>query len=75
MVRSTARCSAPGVFVDEMGTNTSFSSLHYSWALEGERVLCLVRRNRGPNTTAVIKGRLHKVRVLGLGRDRLRPWM
>jgi len=38
------------VFVDEMGANTSLSSL-YAWAPKGERAHCLVPRNRGPNTT------------------------
>jgi hypothetical protein len=41
------------VFVDEMGTNISFSSL-YSWAPKGERAHCSVARNRGRNTTAVL---------------------
>jgi transposase len=38
------------VFVDEMGVNTSLSSL-YAWALKGERAHCSVPRNRGKNTT------------------------
>jgi transposase len=38
------------VFVDEMGTNTSLSSL-YAWALKGKRAHCSVPRNRGRNTT------------------------
>jgi hypothetical protein len=39
------------VFVDEMGTNTSLSSL-YAWAPKGERAhCCSVPRNHGPNTT------------------------
>ncbi len=38
------------VFVDEMGTNTSLSSL-YVWAPKGERAHCSVPRNRGPNMT------------------------
>ncbi len=38
------------VFVDEMGTNTSLSSL-YAWAPKGEMAHCSVPRNRGPNTT------------------------
>ena len=49
---STTRCSASGVFVDEMGTNISLSSL-YSWAPKGERAHCSVPRNRGPNTTVL----------------------
>jgi transposase len=40
------------VFVDEMGTNISLSSL-YSWAPKGERAHCSVPRNRGPNTTVL----------------------
>ena len=38
------------VFVDEMGANTSLSSL-YAWAPKGERARWSVPRNRGPNTT------------------------
>jgi len=38
------------VFVDEMGTNTSLSSL-YAWAPKGRRALCSVPHNRGKNTT------------------------
>jgi hypothetical protein len=38
------------VFVDEMGVNTSLSSL-YAWAVKGERAHCSVPRNRGKNTT------------------------
>jgi hypothetical protein len=38
------------VFVDEMGTNTSLSSL-YAWALKAQRARWSVPRNRGPNTT------------------------
>ncbi len=38
------------VFVDEMGTNISLSSL-YAWAPKGERAHCSVPRNRGANTT------------------------
>jgi hypothetical protein len=39
------------VFVDEMGSNTSLSSL-YAWAPKGERAhCCSVPRNHGPNTT------------------------
>jgi transposase len=38
------------VFVDEMGTNTSLSSLR-AWSKRGERAHCSVPRNRGPNTT------------------------
>ncbi len=38
------------VFLDEMGTNTSLSSL-YAWAPRGERAYCSVPRNRGKNTT------------------------
>jgi transposase len=40
------------VFVDEMGTNISLSSL-YAWAPKGERAHCSVPRNRGPNTTVL----------------------
>src|SRR3712207_1070893 len=40
------------VFVDEMGTNISLSPL-YGWAPRGERALCSVPRNRGPNTTVL----------------------
>lgn len=36
--------------MDEMGTNTSLSSL-YAWALKGKRAHCSVPRNRGKNTT------------------------
>lgn len=38
------------LFVDEMGTNTSLTSL-YAWSLKGRRARCSVPRNRGPNTT------------------------
>jgi hypothetical protein len=34
------------VFVDEMGTNTSFSPV-YAWAKKGQRAHCSVPRNRG----------------------------
>jgi len=40
------------VFVDEMGTNTSLSSM-YAWAPRGERAYCSAPRNRGPNTTVL----------------------
>jgi hypothetical protein len=40
------------VFVDEMGTNTSLSSI-YGWAKKGERAYCSVPRNRGKNTTVL----------------------
>jgi transposase len=40
------------VFVDEMGTNISLSSL-YAWAPKGERAHCSVPRNRGANTTVL----------------------
>lgn len=40
------------VFVDEMGTNTSLSSI-YGWAKKGERAYCAVPRNRGKNTTVL----------------------
>ena len=49
------------VFVDEMGTNTSLSSL-YAWAPKGERARCSVPRNRGPNTTL-----LSSMSVEGMG--------
>ena len=38
------------VFVDEMGANTSLSSLR-AWSKRGERSHCSVPRNRGRNTT------------------------
>ena len=38
------------VFVDEMGANTSLSSLR-AWSKRGERAHCSVPRNRGRNTT------------------------
>ncbi len=38
------------VFVDEMGANTSLTSLH-AWSRRGERARCSVPRNRGKNTT------------------------
>ena len=38
------------VFVDEMGANTSLSSLR-AWSKRGERARCSVPRNRGRNTT------------------------
>jgi transposase len=38
------------VFVDEMGANTSLSSLR-AWSKRGERAYCSVPRNRGRNTT------------------------
>jgi transposase len=40
------------VFVDEMGTNTSLSSM-YAWAPRGERAYCSAPRNRDPNTTVL----------------------
>jgi hypothetical protein len=40
------------VFVDEMGTNTSLSSM-YAWAPKGKRACWSVPRNRGPNTTVL----------------------
>jgi transposase len=40
------------VFVDEMGTNTSLSSI-YAWAPKGQRAYWSVPRNRGPNTTVL----------------------
>jgi DDE superfamily endonuclease len=40
------------IFVDEMGTNTSLSSI-YGWAKKGERAYCAVPRNRGKNTTVL----------------------
>ncbi len=40
------------VFVDEMGTNTSLSSM-YAWALKGQRAFRSVPRNRGANTTVL----------------------
>ena len=50
MVAEKVEAGRP-VFVDEMGTNTSLSSL-YAWAPKGERARCWsVPRNRGPNTT------------------------
>jgi len=49
------------VFVDEMGTNTSFSAL-YAWAPKGERARCSVPRSRGPNTTL-----LASITVKGMG--------
>jgi hypothetical protein len=38
------------VFVDEMGSNTSFAAL-YAWSRRGDRARCTVPRNRGKNTT------------------------
>jgi transposase len=38
------------VFLDQMSTNTSLSTL-YAWAPKGERARCSVPRNRGKNTT------------------------
>lgn len=38
------------VFVDEMGSNTSLSSI-YAYSAKGQRVYGTVPRNRGPNTT------------------------
>ena len=38
------------VFVDEMGANTSLSSLR-AWSKRGQRAHCSVPRNRGRNTT------------------------
>ena len=38
------------VFVDEMGANTSLSSI-YAYSPRGQRAYCSVPRNRGPNTT------------------------
>ena len=40
------------VFVDEMGTNTSLTSL-YAWSRRGERALASVPRNWGANITLV----------------------
>jgi hypothetical protein len=39
------------VFVDEMGANTSLSSLRASWSKRGARAHSSVPRNRGRNTT------------------------
>ena len=41
------------VFVDEMGANTSLTSLH-AWSRRGERARCSVPRNRGKNTTLLL---------------------
>jgi hypothetical protein len=49
------------VFVDEMGTNISFSSL-YGWVKKGQRAHCSVPRNRGANTTL-----LSSMSVEGMG--------
>jgi transposase len=49
------------VFVDEMGTNTSLSSI-YAYSPKGQRAYCLVPRNRGPNTTL-----LSSMSVEGMG--------
>jgi transposase len=49
------------VFVDEMGVNTSLSSLR-AWSKRGERAHCSVPRNRGPNTTL-----LTSISVEGVG--------
>ena len=49
------------VVVDEMGTNTSLSTL-YGWAAKGERACWSVPRNRGPNTTL-----LASMNVEGMG--------
>jgi transposase len=49
------------VFVDEMGTNTSFSPV-YAWAKKGQRAHCSVPRNRGKNTTV-----LSSMSVRGMG--------
>jgi hypothetical protein len=38
------------VFVDEMGTNTSLSSM-YAYSAKGRRAYARVPRNRGANTT------------------------
>ena len=40
------------LFVDEMGTNTSLSSV-YAWAPKGQRACWSVPRNRGANTTVL----------------------
>ena len=40
------------VFVDEMGTNTSFSPV-YAWSSKGKRAYWSVPRNRGANTTVL----------------------
>jgi transposase len=44
------RSRAAGVFVDEMGTNTSLAPL-YAYSPKGTRSYAEVPRNRGPNTT------------------------
>ncbi len=49
------------VFVDEMGTNTSLSTM-YAWAPKGQRAYWCVPRNRGANTTV-----LSSMSVEGMG--------
>jgi transposase len=49
------------VFVDEMGTNTSLSSI-YAYSKRGERAYASVPRNRGPNTTL-----LSSITLCGIG--------
>jgi transposase len=49
------------VFVDEMGTNTSLSTLR-AWSRRGRRAFCSVPRNRGANTTL-----LSSITVEGMG--------
>lgn len=46
------------VFIDEMGTNTSLSSI-YAYSKRGERAYASVPRNRGPNTTLLSSMTLH----------------
>jgi transposase len=50
VARSLDACSL--VFVDEMGTNTSFSPI-YGWSKKGQRAYGSVPRNRGRNTTVL----------------------
>ena len=60
------------VFVDEMGANTSLSSI-YAYAPKGERAYSSVPRNRGANTTLLSSMTLHgmgpSMAVLGFSID------
>jgi hypothetical protein len=48
------------VFVDEMGTHTSLAPL-YAYAPIGERAFFEIPRNRGKNTTLLLRAFIEKV--------------
>jgi hypothetical protein len=59
------------VFVDEIGTNTSFPPL-YAWASKGERAYCSVPRNREPNMTLLSRMSVDGIIACRGGRDQPR---